>query len=204
MANKIEITELELDLLTELFNLGVGQAAASLSTMVKQEIKLSVPQIEFLATSELITKLGIKNSICSVSQKMDGPFSAQSMLIFPEENGSEIVRQLLGADIPDDSIVELQKEAFSEIGNIVLNACIGSFSNAINEEFSVDLPEFELGRPDDILRISDTSNDDESALFIRVELTLSTSKITGYMAFLMGTHSIENLKKELEKILSNI
>lgn len=198
------MSDLERDLLTELFNLGTGHAAASLSTMVKQEIKLSVPHIEFLTTKELINKLGIENSICSVSQKMSGPFSAQSMLLFPEENGPEIVRQLLGSDIPEDSIVELQKEAFSEIGNIVLNACIGTFSNAINKEFSVGLPEFELGRPDDILKTSDTSSGDESALFIRIDLTLSTSKITGYMAFLMGTLSLENLKKALKDILSNI
>lgn len=198
------MSELERDLLTELFNLGVGNAAASLSTMVKQEIKLSVPYIEFLTKKELIKKLGIENSICSVSQKMSGPFSAQSMLLFPEENGTEIVRQLLGADIPEDSIIELQKEAFSEIGNIVLNACIGSFSNAINKEFSVDLPVFELGRPDDILKTSDASSGNESALFIRIDLTLSTSKITGYMAFLMGTLSLENLKKVLEEMLSNI
>lgn len=204
MANNIKISDLELDLLTELFNLGVGNAAASLSTMVKQEIKLSVPEIEFLSTKELIRKLGIENSICSVSQRMSGPFSAQSMLLFPEENGPQIVRQLLGEDIPEDSIIELQKEAFSEIGNIVLNACIGSFSNAINKEFSVGLPEFELGRPDDILKTIDTNSDNESALFIRIDLTLSNSKITGHIAFLMGTLSLENLKKLLEDILSNI
>jgi len=202
MPDSIELSELEQDLLTELFNLGVGNAAASLSTMVKQEIKLSVPKIEFISIQQLANELGNEKTICSVTQVVSGPFTAQSMLLFPEENSLEIVRKLMGEDLPDDTIIELQKEAFSEIGNIVLNACIGSFSNALNEEFKLDLPVFELARSNELLKISENTN--ETALFIRIELTLSSSKVTGYMAFLMGTLSLEQLKKILDKMLARI
>lgn len=202
MTNAIELTELELDLLTEMFNLGVGKAAASLSTMVKQEITLSVPHIEFLSVAELAHKLGSDVTICSVSQMLSGPFNAQSMLLFPQENSLEVVRQLLGADLPEETIEELQQEAYSEIGNIVLNACIGSFAEALNAEFKMDLPIFELSKPLDLLNVSENKND--TALFIRIDLTLSTSEITGYIAFLMGTLSLEQLKEVLSKMLSNL
>lgn len=202
MDKVIELSELERDLLTEMFNLGVGKAAASLSTMVKQEIKLSVPHIEFLTVTELADKLGTENAICSVSQVMSGPFSAQSMLLFPEKNSMEIVRQMLGEDLSDDTVMELQQEAFSEIGNIVLNACIGSFSDALNEEFKVDLPVFETSRSTDLFNVAEKSQD--IALFIRIDLTLSASEITGYLAFLMGTLSLEQLKDVLEKMLRNL
>ncbi|HED34691.1 MAG TPA: chemotaxis protein CheC [Gammaproteobacteria bacterium] len=202
MTDNLQLSELEQDLLTELFNLGVGNAAASLSTMVKQEIKLSVPQVEFLSVQKLAEKLGSENSICSVSQIVSGPFTAQSMLLFPEENSLVIVRKLMGEDLPDDTIEELQKEAFSEIGNIVLNACIGSFSNAVNKEFKLDLPVFELAKPDKLFNTPDNNNG--TALFIRIHLTLSESKITGYMAFLMGTLSLEQLKAMLTRMLESI
>lgn len=202
MPKSLYLTELEEDLLTELFNLGVGNAAASLSEMVKQEIQLSVPAIEFMSIDQLANKLGGEKSICSVSQVVSGPFTAQSMLLFPEENSLEIVRQLLGVDLPDDTLLELQKEAFSEIGNIVLNACIGSFSNALKEEFTVDLPIFELAKPGELLKISNQEKD--TALFIRIDLTLSSSQITGYMAFLMGSISLKRLKEALEKMLANL
>ena len=108
MSSSIRLSEMEVDLLTELFNLGVGSAAASLSQMVKQEIKLSVPHIEFLNINQIADKLGAERSICSVSQLVSGPFTAKSMLLFPEENSFEIVRQLLGNDLPDDALIELQ------------------------------------------------------------------------------------------------
>jgi len=47
MANEIVHDELESDLLAELFNIGVGRAADSLSRMVNQEVKISVPSVEF-------------------------------------------------------------------------------------------------------------------------------------------------------------
>ncbi len=202
MPNEITLTELELDMLTEMFNLGVGKAAASLSTMVKQEIELSVPHIEFLSVEELATRLGSDTTICSVSLQLDGPFSAQSMLLFPEDNSLDIVRQMLGQDLPDEIVGELQQEALSEIGNIVLNACIASFAEAMNGEFETKLPVFELSRPVDLLNVSEKKND--TALFIRIDLTLSASEITGYMAFLMGTLSLEQLKEVLSKMLSNL
>jgi len=202
MSNMITLTELELDMLTEMFNLGVGNAASSLSAMVKQEIKLSVPRIEFLSVVELADELGSDSTICSVSQRLSGPFSAQSMLLFPEENSLNIVRQLLGEDLPDETVEELQQEAFSEIGNVVLNACIGSFAEAIDAEFKIGLPLFEMSKPLDLLKIDENKN--ETALFIRIDLTLCTSDITGYMAFLMGTLSLDQLKEVLKSMLQKL
>jgi len=199
MTTKNPLSELQQDLLTELFNVGVGHAAASLSTMVKQEIKLSVPVIEFISIKELAQKLGANKAVYSVSQKMSGPFSAQSILFFPEKSSGEIVRKLLGDDLPEDSIAELQKEAFSEIGNIVLNACIGSFSNALNNELTVELPTYEFGKPEEVLEATDNAGD--TALFIKIDLTLSTSHITGYMAFLMEGKSLEKLIAVLDEML---
>jgi len=202
MSKEISLSELEIDMLTEMFNLGVGKAAASLSSMVKQEIKLSVPLIEFLSVKELAHKLGSDTTICSVTQQLDGPFSAQSMLLFPEENSLDIVRQLLGDDLPEETISELQQEAFSEIGNIVLNACIGSFAEVLNTEFKIALPVFEIAKPLDLFNVSNNTN--ETALFIRINLTLSASDITGYMAFLMGTLSLEQLKDLLKQMLDSL
>lgn len=202
MPSENLLSELELDLLTEMFNLGVGKAAASLSSMVKQEIELSVPHIEFITVKELSEKLGTTSTICSVSQFLSGPFSAKSMLLFPEENSLNIVRRLLGDELPDEMLEELQQEAFSEIGNIVLNACIGAFAEALNQEFRIDLPIYQLSKPPELLNISKNRNN--TALFIRIDLKLSASDITGYMAFLMGTMSLTELKDVLRKMLENL
>ena len=49
----IKLNELQEDMLTELFNLGMGNAASALSEMVSEEILLSIPKISFMEKSEL-------------------------------------------------------------------------------------------------------------------------------------------------------
>jgi len=203
MPKTPKLNELEIDFLSEVFNIGVGNAASSLSQMVNQPIKLSVPEFTFLSTEDLIVLLGQDNLLCSVSQKMEGLFSAQSLLLFPENDSLEIVKKMLGDQLSDESIAELQNEAMSEIGNIVLNACIGSLSESLGTKFKIDLPEFERAKPKNILQ-SKNLNSDDLILFIRIELTLSESKISGYLAFLLGFESFSLLHENLKEKLANL
>jgi len=203
MANPPALSELETDLLNEIFNLGVGNAAASLSQMVRQEIKLSVPELNFYSINELSETLGQDQLLSCVSQKITGAFSAQSMVIFPDEDSLEIVSQLLGENFSEESLAELQDEAMSEIGNIVLNACIGSLSESLSTAFEIDLPEYVRSIPTTL--IENKELDGESLiLFIRIELTLSESKITGYLAFLMGVESLSKLHNILKETLNKL
>ncbi|MCW9046674.1 MAG: hypothetical protein OQK46_01240 [Gammaproteobacteria bacterium] len=200
MTKAIELTGPELDMLTEIFNLGVTNAASSLSTMLKQKTTFSVSHIEFTSVAEFANELGSENTICSVSEMLSGSFSAQSMLLFSEKNSLEIVRHLIGQSLPEETVEELQQEAFSEIGNIILNACIGSFAESLNSEFEIGFAIFELSNPLDLLNVSENTN--YTALFMRINLLLSSDEITGYMAFLMGPKSLQQLKEVISQLLA--
>jgi len=151
-VNKISgFNGLEKDLLLELFNLGVGRAAASLSELVSKEIELSVPELALVTTDQLINELDCGALICGISQDIRGPFNARAMLVFPEQGSLDVVRQMLGGSMPDEAIAELQQEAFTEIGNIVLNACIASISNTLEDSFEIEVPLFCTGSADAVL-----------------------------------------------------
>ena len=196
MVKEVVLSELEADLLAELFNIGVGRAADSLSRMVNQEVKLSVPSVEFRTVRAMAEFLGGDNIICSVSQQMTGEFDARSMLLFPEKNSMEVVRLLMGDNLSDELVAEMQEEALNEIGNIVLNACIGSIASSLDKQFDVGLPSFEADKPMQLLTSAVTSKDD-GVLLIRINMELSQSAINGYLAFLLGPASQENLRKSL-------
>ncbi len=200
MIEAIDLDELESDLLAELFNIGVGKAADSLSRMVNQEVKLSVPAVEFRTIRDMADFLGGDSTICSVSQNMRGAFDARSMLMFPEENSMEVVRQLMGNHLSDELVADMQEEALSEIGNIVLNACIGSIATTLDHKFDVDLPEFDQGKPMDLLSTTESA-EDEGVLLIRIHMELSECAVKGYLAFLLGPTSQDNLQKALKTML---
>ena len=78
-----QLSELHLDALTEVFNIGAGRAAASLSEIVGDEVKLSVPSIEIKKTVEADATIIALNSarFGAVSQHFSGPFDAQAVLL---------------------------------------------------------------------------------------------------------------------------
>jgi len=203
MANEIDLSDLEEDMLKELFNLGVGKAAASLSRMVKQEVMLSIPKVSFRTTSDLIQMLGVDNEVVSISQDVNGPFAARSMLLFHEDSSMHVVKQMIGTQMPDEMIAELQEEALTEIGNVVLNACIGAISKAMKETFCVDIPTFQQADPGQIIQGNHLLKD-STIFLLEIDMTLKESDITGYMAFIFGPDALVNLHDAIRSMLSKL
>ncbi len=56
------LSELELDAITELVNLGVSRAATNLALMVHEEVVLTVPKVALLTRQEAIRTLSERES----------------------------------------------------------------------------------------------------------------------------------------------
>ncbi len=197
----LELSELEHDALTELFNIGMGLAASSLSQMVHEEIKLSVPHIK-LTTRDMVVKLLAEetdNSISGIKQYFSGSFNGDALLLFPAHKSMELVRVLMGETLPLDALTEFEQEALSEVGNIILNACLGSLANSLHIEIAYQLPLFVQGGSDDLL---DGSSD--IILFLWVNFTLMEKDIKGYVVFLLGMDSITQLQQQIAILLREI
>jgi chemotaxis protein CheC len=61
------LSELENDALIEIFNIGVGQAAASMSAIVNEAVRMSVPSISFIHRAEAARLLGARGASRSAS-----------------------------------------------------------------------------------------------------------------------------------------
>src|ERR1700729_3106214 len=92
------LDEMELDALGELVNIGVSRAAASLGTMVGEQVLLSVPSVMLVSRSraaELIST-SRQDLLVAVRQEFHGDVSGRALLIFPEKNSLELVRAVAG------------------------------------------------------------------------------------------------------------
>src|SRR5918993_5825193 len=116
------LSELELDALTEMVNIGVSRAAVSLREMVGEQVHLSVPSIDLLSPARAIEILGKggAGSLVAVHQVFEGDITGRALLIFPETKSLELVRAVTGGEPPLGDIIELQQEALAGTGNIIL------------------------------------------------------------------------------------
>src|SRR6187551_465830 len=138
----IPLSDLERDALAELSNIAMAKAANSLRTMVQNEVLLSVPSVEIL-TSTAATQLVAKPDnpkLVAVRQDFAGAFSGRALLIFPERNSLELVRAVVGRQLPLDDIVDLEDEALAETGNIILNSWVATIANLLKSGLKMSLP----------------------------------------------------------------
>lgn len=198
MTNPAELglDELEVDALTELANIGVSRAAASLRQLVGEQVLLSVPSLSILSRAEAAKLVSQDNAhlLVAVRQAFHGEFSGRAVLIFPEFNSLELVRAVAGDHLTLQDIAELEHEALAEIGNIILNSCMGTIANLLERNLTMSLPEILRGQGQDFFDLS-TSMDQDVVLFIHINFTLHGRKISGYVALVMDLPSLTALKQ---------
>ena len=202
----VVLSEIQHDALVEIFNISIGRAAAAMSGIVNEEIALAVPSFRFMTVGEAAEVLcagGEGRRICGVTQSFKGSFDAEAILMFPEERSLEIVRMMVGESLPLEELSDLEQEAMSEIGNIILNACIGTIANIVGGKFTSTLPMFRLGTSREILHADDRGEDDH-VLFVYIDFRMEKREIHGYVAFLMNIPSIAGLLESVDRFIGKI
>jgi len=191
----IMLEPLELDALTELVNIGVSRAAASLRKMIGQQIVLSVPAIEMMPASEAAKLIWEREArpIVAVSQAFAGPFSGRALLIFPEDSGTSLVEIVAGDALPQDALQGFEDEALAETGNIVLNACLGSIANMLQRRLHLSAPVVVRGDGRTLFQADDPT-DAGIVLFLYINFAVEERNITGYIAMVMDLPSLQTLK----------
>lgn len=192
----MELTDIQQDALLEIFNIGAGHAAATLSRMVNEEVMLSVPTVQFLKLAQAAELLGTTRRISAVAQSFNGPFKLEAILIFSENETLEVVRLMIGEKIPLHELTDLEQDALIEIGNIILNSCIGTLSELFATEFTSSLPAFRLGTSEEVLGAG-CEPDDHVVMLLHVDFGLERHNIRGHVVFLLDVSSLERLKERV-------
>ncbi|MBC7908702.1 MAG: chemotaxis protein CheX [Rhodospirillaceae bacterium] len=198
------VGDAERDAVTELLNIAIGQAAASLSQLVEDEVRLSVPFVDFLTPSQAVTRLEEETQgadSVAVRQHFEGHFYGDILLIFPERRSLDLVRHMLGDQVPLEQLTELEQEALLEVGNIILNACLGSLANQLGLPVEGSLPTYVRGRGARILNLGEAKGlpgHEEMVMFLHVDFALLTKDVNGYLAFVMDIVSARHFVEAVQ------
>jgi chemotaxis protein CheC len=92
------------------------------------------------------------------------------------------------------------KEVITEVGNIVLNACLGVFGNLLQVQVSFTVPDLRVDTIQDVLKwIKVDDSEIRYALMIHTRFYLRASDVSGYLVIILGVTSLERLLQELRK-----
>jgi chemotaxis protein CheC len=199
----VVLSELELDALTELVNLGVSNAATSLRDLVREEVSLSVPKVAVVTREEAIANLGEREAkrLVAVHQDFEGEIRGRALLIFPESKSLELVRAIVGSELTVEDIMELEQEALAETGNILLNSCLGTIANNLERSLRISLPEVIHGEGAELFAPPQDDRPGDQVLFIFINFAVRRRDIKGYIAMLLDLPSLATLKELLRLLI---
>jgi chemotaxis protein CheC len=192
----IALDELEHDALTELVNIGVSRAAMSLRKMVDEQVLLSVPSIEVVTRQHAVTLIRERENdeLVAVCQDFSGVFSGRALLIFPEKNSLAIVRAVTPGTLSDSEAADLEDEALTETGNVVLNGCLATMANMLQRSLNMSLPHVIRGGGNILFELDSQTVSGGVVLFLYINFAINDRNIRGYIAMLLDVPSMATLK----------
>ena len=134
---RTKYTEIELDALRELANIGSGTAATSLSGLLGIPIDVSVPSARALPLADAIDATGPAELVVTgVAIELSGDLEGAAVMLFPEEDAQTLCG-LLGLEA--DS--ELAASALGEVVNILCASYLGALGSMTGMAFELGPPQ---------------------------------------------------------------
>ncbi|WP_432741342.1 chemotaxis protein CheC [Methylobacter sp. G7] len=200
------LNELQLDALTEVFSIGAGRAALSLSEIVGDEVRISVPSVQVISSNDISSTTLSLNSgrFGAVSQNFSGPFNAEALLLFTEGQALKIVSDMMNSQMSLEELAEFEHEAMCELGNIILNACLSAMADMLNFTLDSSLPNYTVASADDILTRLKKNTNQPYIMILHIDLAIENQSTAGNLVFLLSSASLTNLVTHIDQFLDPI
>ncbi len=120
----------EIDVLREIGNIGVGNAATALASLLQAKVNIKLPRVAFLELEEAIESIGgLEQPVVCVNLQFGGDVSATLLFIFDQESACALVELLLGHEKGAvTALDEMGCSVVMEIGNILTGSFIGAIA----------------------------------------------------------------------------
>ncbi|MBP8855185.1 MAG: chemotaxis protein CheC [Oscillospiraceae bacterium] len=137
-----ELNNIQLDVLREIGNIGTGNAATSLSSMLQKSVNISVPTINILEYQQVTDLLGgPENMIVGILFTLSGDVKGMMMFLLEQEFTHTVLNALLGQELTDFSqIDEMSMSALQEIGNIMAASYVNAIAQLTSLTIDISVP----------------------------------------------------------------
>ena len=138
-----DLSDLHLDVLREIGNIGSGNAATSLAGMLSQMVDISVPSIRILDYNDAVAELGGPEAmIIGLLLFLDDEAKGMIMFLLQQEFAHMTINALLGENIQSFlEIDEMGYSAIKEVANIMAASYVNAISTLTNMQISISVPD---------------------------------------------------------------
>jgi chemotaxis protein CheC len=198
----MKLTPLQQDAITELINIAFSRAAASLSDLTNCRVDLEVPNVSVHRVAEIAGAVGhfIQGDVATVHQVFTGPVAGDAFLLLNFDGAVQLVDLLTNARTTTGSLGASAREVVTEVGNILMNACLGVFGNLLQVRFTFSVPKLSLDDLSFMVQSLVVADDAlQHALIVGARFRMRGSEVTGCLMLVLGIASLELFLKAVEE-----
>lgn len=138
----MDINEKTLDVIKEVGSIGTSHGATAVSSLLQQEVKISLPDVCFLDFNEALQAIGDpEEEILCVLSELSGDFEGMMLFLMRKDLINQIIGPMLGREIRNyEELDDLSLSALTEVGNIVISAYINALAGLSQMDIGVSVP----------------------------------------------------------------
>jgi len=190
----MELTALQRDAITELINIGFGRAADSLSRLTGYRVLLDVPSVSIHPMEHLQEALAgmMRGEIATVHQVFTGPVAGDAFLAL-DESAAALLKALLTSEPALPLRIDAStQEVVTEIGNVLLNACLGTFGNLLKVHVTFSVPRLTVDTLGQVLEsVTVDRHELRYALVVHAGLRLRSDTVRSYLIIVLSVASLD-------------
>ena len=197
----MKITERQSDALSELINIAFARTGAALSELTGHRVVLSAPEVAIYRTEQLRGALAkfVPGDVASIHQVFAGPVAGDALLLLNYAGAVQLTDLLTESHNPSNFLDESAREVLTEVGNILLNACLGMFGNLLNVHVTFSVPRLHLETLDELIANTTTGKPEmHYALVVYTAFQLRDSSVKGFLVIVLSVASLDRLIQEVD------
>jgi chemotaxis protein CheC len=197
----VKLTERQSDALSELINIAFARTGAALSELTGHRVLLNPPEVAVYRAEELRPALAkfVPGDVASIHQVFAGPVAGDALLLLNYEGAVHLTDLLTDETNHSVYLDESAREVLTEVGNILLNACLGMFGNLLNVHVTFSVPRLHLETLDELIEsMTRGKTEMHYALVIYTAFQIRDSSVKGFLVIVLSVDSLDRLIHEVD------
>ena len=202
--SKIDLNNMDgmyFDILSEIGNIGAGNATTALAQMIGSKVDMKVPKVELLEFSQVGEAMGGEEQLMAgIYQIFEGDINGSIMFLLEETSAITLISKLMGTPEVDNAgeFGEMELSALKEIGNIITGSYLSSLSTHTNLKIIASIPAISIDMCGSILSVPaiEFGAVGDKMLLIQTEFS-DDVKLTGFFILVPDLESYDKILSSL-------
>ena len=203
MTDFDSLNELHLDVLKEIGNIGSGNAATALSTMLDRKVDISVPVVRVMDYAAVSEELGgPEELLVGMLLSMSGDVTGMFMFLLHKDFAHMIIENLTGMELENvGEMDDFSSSAIREVGNIMAASYVNAIASLTSLIIDISPPDLCVDMVGAILSVPAIyfANISDKIIFIQDEIDKRENNPKSSSHILM-IPEVDSLKVIMERL----